>query len=453
MYTTQWTTGGSMSSKWFLAAGVLATVTTGAVMAQDTTRENARYCGLGVQGTLDSFRASNPILAHFYENPQFRYNVYQKLFNSTQSPDWQIILEDKENSFGATRLGLSHVLTFENIDTQPFVDPRDSMPYYNVSYSFGVNTVLFDTNDRQIRALIPAIIIYNETLKNPPTKDQKYAAIETVFNGIGVPESAMERWLDSIKRLPIRYDERTFFQVMPLELSDDVSNALSAMSTAEAQNPALFIKKLTTQFEALLAVTFGKPVVPIAINNDGSVASGNQYVANIPECLDSTSALVMPDPTYKIGLAVDQLATSNYRHELPASVGGFETTQIQHEYAYGARFRSTIFQFDNLNGETPLDAQTFKFQKSVRFSGQREVNNYEQYSKLTSFFMRELLKTYTTQDKKWIKDHMSAAVVDKKQRDAGKIAKNWKTLIANRMQITPPVVEEEDDEDEDDKKD
>jgi hypothetical protein len=115
---------------------------------------------------------------------------------------------------------------------------------------------------------------------------------------------------------------------------------------------------------------------------------------------------------------------------------------VQTELGYGGRYitqivavESQVIDNELVRGGKVLDERTFKFAKSLRFTGDREINSYGQYEKLSSSFLQELLNTYTTQDKKWIKNHMSAAVTDKKARDNGGVAKSWKKLIAETMLV------------------
>ena len=413
--------------------------------AQDTTRTDARYCGLGVQGSISDFEKLNPNLAKIFTNGPARTAINAKLFDKTKSITQTLNLKSK--SEGTAALGLSHVLTSETIESPRFVDPRDGKVYYAVSYSFGINTVLFDTNSSQIRALIPSIVIYNEVRSTAPDAAAKALAFQTIFNGIDGPETAMDRWVETMKRLQIRADDKTYFQVSPIALSDEAKNQIQGFSKTPAQSPSLFIKKLTEQYEALVAANFGKPIVPVAMSNDGKVADGNQYVASIPDCLGGTGTLMLPVPTYKVRLTVEKLANASFQHQLPGSSSAGSGSPYQTEFAYGAQLKTELLEFDSLTEEKPIDARTLQFTKSIRFAGAREVDDYEQFTKLTTNFMGELLQTYANPQKSWIKEHVSASVTDKKQRDASKIAKDWKALVQVKMQITP-VAQNDGDEDE-----
>ena len=406
-------------------------------IAQDTTRSEARYCGLGVQGTLADFEQANPNLARIFRTDAARTAINNRLLERTRATNQTLNLRSKSESTAA--LGLSHVLTSETIEAPRFVDPRDGRVSYAVSYSFGINTVLFDTNSRQILALIPAIVVYNEVRQTPPDAAAKVTAFATIFNGIGSADTAMEHWVETMRRIPIRADDKVYFQVEPLALSDEARAQIGQVAKASGQNPAMFVKKLTSQYEALVAANFAKPIVPVAINNDGTVAKGNQYVASIPDCLGGANTLTLPDPSYKMRLTVEKLADASFQHQLPQSPSGNSGAPYQTEFAYGARLKTELLEFDSLSGEKAVDTRTFQFTKSVRFAGAREVNSYEQFSKLTTNFMGELLQAYADPQKDWIKEHISASVTDKKQRDASKIAKEWKSLVRDKMKITPVV--------------
>ncbi|OJX91022.1 MAG: hypothetical protein BGP00_07330 [Novosphingobium sp. 63-713] len=361
-----------------------------------------------------------------------------KLLEQTKALGWSINLYGKDEAQGkGAHLGLSHVITYEDVVSQNFVDPRDGNHYFNTAYSFGVNTIIFDVNDRQVKALVPAIITYNEITPGQPDKLAKTKGFGAIFDRFGDGDSAMDRWLVSIKSLPIRHDERTFFQVVPLELSDSAKASLANTGPVPAQSAQLFSRRMTSHYESLLALTFGKPIVPVAVAADGAKVAGNAYVANIPDCLGTSSQLVLPDPSYKMRLTVDKLTDATIRHDIASTDNGQGATEVQTEFAYGGRFRSEILQFDSLNGDKPIDAHVFRFVRSLRFSGSREVDKFDQFSKLTSNFMKELLDAYAFQKRDWVKDNISASISDKKQKDPARIAKEWKVLLQDTMKVAP----------------
>lgn len=405
------------------------------VHAQDATLVDARYCGLGVQGTTSDYALANPNLAKIFNNQDLRAAINAKLFEHAKVSIPGINLKSKQE--GSASIGVSHVLTTETIEHPRFIDPRDNKAYFSVSYGFGINTVIFDTNSRQIQAIIPSMILYNEVRSTAPDATAKTAAFKAIFDGIGGSDTAMSQWIATMKRLQIRADERTSFKVEPIALSDEARSTIASLSKGAAQSPERFIKKLTGQYEALLASVFGKPVVPVAINNDGTVAIGNEYVASIPDCLGGTGQLTLPKPTYKMRLTLEAVSQTAVQHQIPAGQSAGTNAPYQTEFAYGARYRTELLQYDDLAEDKPLDTRTFKFARSIRVTGAREVDPYENFSKLTANFMGELLRAYADPKKDWVKEHMSASVTEKKQRDAGKIAKDWKTLFRGTLKIKP----------------
>lgn len=435
--------GGKMKTGFCIVAAATMFASIGLpAWSQDATLINVRFCGAGFQGSADTFKR-NPNLNALIGDTKFRKGLYPKLLAQSQSSAWGVNLYDvtDEAARGAT-MGLSHVFTYESVDRQKFRDPRDGIDYYNSTYSIGVNTVLFDLTERQIRTIIPTIVVAANVTTKEPTPAEDLAQFRAILEGFEQPDSAVSRWLKSITDLPIRYDERSYFQVKPVELSPEARATLTEAAKAKGQTPATFVRNATTQLEAMMAVAFRKPVVPISLNAEGEVAEGSQYLASMPECLGQTAPLILPPPSFQLRIAVDKLLETSFQHRLPDDGG----SAFQSELGYGGRYQAELAKYDSLNGSTVLDTRTFRYQKSIRFSGERDISSYEQYFKLTSSFMRSVLEAYVSQDKNWIKANMSAAVTDKKQRDPGGVIKAWKLIIRDQMKISPPprVKEDED---------
>jgi hypothetical protein len=188
--------------------------------------------------------------------------------------------------------------------------------------------------------------------------------------------------------------------------------------------------------EALVALQFAKPLVPA--DTGPAVAgqqgeSANQYVATIPECLgESAATFTAPLPAYQLRVIVDDLKSADFKHPLQ-TVDGNGT--IQNEIGFGGRFKAQILAFDTAGGGTVIDDRTFGYAKSLRFLGQVNLDQKEEYLKLTSVFVKELLMAYSNQDKNWVKEHMSTAIVDKKARNPSQVAKQWNDLFSKRLGI------------------
>jgi len=421
-------------------AALVSLLAAGSAFAQDATKYDVRYCGLGLQGTAADFTKSSPNLIKIYKN---QTKFYNESFQSYKKMNWNINLISKDDAAGKdNNIGLVHVLTSENTDTQSYTDPRDNIKHYNVSYSFGINTILFDVTALQVKAVIPSIINYNESYTHNPTPVEISAAYAKIFNGFSDPSSALSRWVGSVSEIPLNNDIRGSMAVAPVVLSDAVKAELMTARATQQQSPEAFARNLTAKYEALLAKTFKKPIVPVVFGASGDGKPSSQYIANIPECLGANQvSMGLPDPSYELRLTVDLLSNGKVQHELSEMADKSRGT-VQTELDYGGRYITKIVAVESqvvddqlVRGGKVLDERTFKYARSLRFTGDREINRYGQYEKLSSSFLQELLNNYTTQDKKWIKNQMSAAVTDKKARDNGTVAKSWKKLIAETMMI------------------
>jgi len=421
-------------------AALVSLLAAGSAFAQDATKFDVRYCGLGLQGTAADFTKSSPNLIKIYKN---QTKFYNDSFQSYKKMNWNINLISKDDAAGKdNNIGLVHVLTSENTDTQSYTDPRDNIKHYNVSYSFGINTILFDVTALQVKAVIPSIINYNESYTHNPPPVEISAAYAKIFNGFSDPSSALSRWVGSVSEIPLNNDIRGSMAVAPVVLSDAVKAELMTARATQQQSPEAFARNLTAKYEALLAKTFKKPIVPVVFGASGDGKPSSQYIANIPECLGANQvSMGLPDPSYELRLTVDLLSNGKVQHELSEMADKSRGT-VQTELDYGGRYITKIVAVESqvvddqlVRGGKVLDERTFKYARSLRFTGDREINRYGQYEKLSSSFLQELLNNYTTQDKKWIKNQMSAAVTDKKARDNGTVAKSWKKLIAETMMI------------------
>ncbi len=422
------------------SSALVSLLAAGTAFAQDATKYDVRYCGLGLQGSAVDFAKSSPNLIKIYKS---QAKIYNESYQSYKKMDWNINLIAKDDAAGKdNNLGLVHVLTSENTDKQSYIDPRDNLKHYNVSYSFGINTILFDISALQVKAVIPSIINYNESYTKDPTPAEISAAYAKLFNGFADSNSALSRWVGSVSEIPLNNDIRGSMAVAPVVLSDAVEAELLTTRASAQQSPEAFARNLTAKYEALLAKTFKKPIVPVVFGASGDGKPSSQYVANIPDCLGANQvSMSLPDPSYELRLTVDLLSSGKVQHELSEMADKSRGT-VQTELDYGGRYITKIVAVESqvvddqlVRGGKVLDERTFKFARSLRFTGDREINSYAQYEKLSSTFLQDLLNNYTTQDKKWIKSHMSAAVTDKKARDNGTVAKSWKKLIAETMLI------------------
>ena len=369
-----------------------------------------------------------------------RSEINKVLFESVKAAQTSISLFSKDDAGGqGATFGLSHVLTYESVDPQEFLDPRDGVRKYNIAYNFGINTVLFDLNDRKIKALIPAIVAFNEVSPEMPTAAQQAVAFAAVFNDINNSDSVLGRWAISSNRISIRNDERNYFRIAPIAMSDEAKDTLNKSAVNPRQTTGRFIKNLSSEYEALLAVIFGKPIVPAQIKDDGTAAEGNQYLATIPDCLGQSVQMTLPDPAYEMRLSIEKLSSATQEHAMVSMPNLPSRGSFQTEVGYGLRIRSEVVPFVSVGEIAPVDSRTFRFAKSIRFAGSRNVNGYEQYFKLSSNFLKEMLTAYVKPDKKWIQENISVSITDKSKKDPSKWAKDWDALFSKKMAIITPA--------------
>lgn len=419
-----------------LVAGAILALIPHAASAQAPGNTRVTYCGIGLQGAFDDFAKDNPSTGQFYSNQAFRTALAKALLAGMPAEAWALDIQPAGEATG-TGLALSHVITYEKADQQSFVDPVDQKTYYNTSYAIGFNTVLFDLDAKQVRALVPAILRYNTTTAGPQTSAMRQQSFEAMLRNTSA-DAPLGQWMTSIRALPMRLADKVTFQVLPVSFSEAAQRQLASQNLFNAAAASDFSRRATILTEALVALQFAKPLVPadtgtVAAEQQGE--STNQYVATIPECLGQSAATFTPlPPAYQLRVTVDDLKSADFKHPLPTVAG---TGAIQNEIGFGGRFKAQILSVATGSGGTVIDDRTFAFAKSLRFLGRVNLDPREEYLKLTAVFVKELLTSYANQDKNWIKEHMSAAIIDKKERNPSQVAKQWKDLFSKQLSITP----------------
>ncbi len=415
-----------------IIAGAMLALLPHAANAQATGNTKVTYCGIGLQGTEAEYATANPYSGKFL-NREFRTALAKALLERIPKAAWAMDIQPKDEVKG-TGLALSHVITYEKADQQSFVDPVDRKTYYNIRYAVGLNTVLFDLDSKQVRALVPAILRSNTTADGKPTDATQRQAFEEMLRDTAA-DKPLGQWITSIRDLPMRFDDKVIFQVLPVSFSEAAQQRLMSQNAFDAKTAADFLRLATISTEALVALKFAKPLVPA---DTGPAVVGqqakpaNEYMLTIPECLGQPAAFTALPPAYQLRVIIDDLKSADFKHPLQTMDGNGTT---QNEIGFGGRFRAQILAFDTAGGGTVIDDRTFGYAKSLRFLAQVNLDQKEQYLKLTSAFIKELLDAYSTQDKNWVKEHMSAAIVDKKERNHSQVAKQWKDLFFKRLAI------------------
>lgn len=429
-----------------LSGGLCAAVLLGvaspsaAQNAIDATRPPARYCGIGLQGSAEVFAVNNPVLSSIFNTQKQQINA--AIWSATNASSWKVNLtQDKGSS-----LALAHLLAYESVDENAYTDPRDGQRYTAVIYSVGINTVLFDTSSQSVRAIVPAIISYSDRITGSLTNDKKIAGFKKLLSDTSDPESATHKWISSLSNFSFSAQENNL-SVRPVQISPEAQQELATLG-GRSFKLGRFVQRLTTQQEALMAQTFRKTVIPTVIGADGqplvrAPQDSNKYAVSIPGCFEN-GELELPPASYAMQLTIEKLEQKTRNHQLGQGAGDQEGEVFQIERGFGGRYK---VQWSQLGVEPePVRAdQIFGYSRSVRMRQAINLDATEQYSKLTSNFIREVLEAYASQDKDWVKQNLSASITDKKLRDPNKITKDWKGLFAKDMGVKPPEKEKDDD--------
>jgi hypothetical protein len=408
--------------------------------AVDASRQSARFCGMGLQGADIVFKTANPSLYRIFSNKPQIAQINNALFAATDTSAWKVGLTKESGG----SLVLAHLLTYESVDEQPYTDPRDGLKYIAVAYSVGINTVLIDTFSNTVRAMVPSVISYSERISGVLTPERRFAGFQKLFADTAEPDSATHQWLASLSRFTFSPQE-TNFTALPILLSPEAQQELEN-GGGKAFDKGRFVQRITTQQEALMALGLGKPIIPTPIGADGKplAIAGNKYAAVIPNCFDGGLSLELPAPSFAMQVTIEKLGHKNFQHQLGDGAGDQAGEVFQTEQGYGARYNVKWLAFGEPDVRV-LDDQSFGFSRSVRLRQSLNINPNEQYSKLTTNFIREALEAYATQNKDWVKENISSSITDKKLRDPNKITKGWKSIIAQTMGVKPPVKEKDDD--------
>ena len=421
------------------AVALIATAPSSAAQAgADASRPSARYCGIGLQGADSVFKATNPTLYRIFSDKLQMAQINKAILAATDTSAWKVGL----TADGGASLALAHLLTYESVDQQPYIDPRDNLSYTAIVYSVGINTVLIDTTSETVRAIVPAVISFSERVSGALTPDRKLQGFQKLLSDTTDTDSATRQWIASLSRFSFSPQE-TNFTARPVQVSPEAQQALASGGT-KALDLVRFVQRITTQQEALIAMNFGKPVIPTALDSNGKPLASDVYAAVIPNCFEGGRALHLPKPTYAMQVTIEKLGRKDFQHQLGQGAGAEQGQVFQIEQGYGGRYNVKWLAVGDTEDRV-LDDHSFGFSRSVRLRQQLKISATEQYSKLTTNFIREVLEAYAGQQKDWVKQNLSASVTDKKLRDAEKITKGWKMLVAQTMGVKPPAKDKDDD--------
>ena len=131
---------------------------------------------------------------------------------------------------------------------------------------------MFDLDSKQVRALVPAIIRYNTTAAEKPAGSTQQQAFAEMLRNTAA-DAPLSQWMTSIRDLPMRFDDKVTFQVLPVSFSEAAQQRLMSQNAFDAKSAADFSRRATILTEALVALQFAKPLVPA---DTGSAVAGQQ---------------------------------------------------------------------------------------------------------------------------------------------------------------------------------
>jgi hypothetical protein len=139
-------------------------------------------------------------------------------------------------------------------------------------------------------------------------------------------------------------------------------------------------------------------------------------------------------------LSVDEVASASLvRKETRKVVGAngviTEEPITRTENGYGARYILNLVAPDESDstewgGVRLITDHKLKFVAAKRFTGDRQLNDFDQYRKLSLAFTGDLASALMSRDERWIKNQLSSAMGKTKP---SAIRKEWVEIFEKRM--------------------
>lgn len=461
---------------------------------------DVRYCGVGYLGKAGDLSTNYPYLAEnvLSKDGLARLSGLMRELSKEANPELRYS-EAKGKSISFIIAAADHELQQYKNPLPPFDDR------YNSIFSVTIQTMLFDPDSKAVIGIYPWRFTFNEAIAGskpdrqmiaaryatlfdrPPTEEElaaEAAAVaettdatqeepeqpaepaeqkeQSLFASVGSmfskdteedqPENAspeiqvppyllLADWVDAVASLNLVSNQRTL-AVAPITFGEV---ALAAFSESPPGTAEALSLELSTAFETELSKHLGLSVVPGggAKQGSGEVEVSAQFVATIPDCLESgDEAFVLPTPSYRFHLQVDNLMSSEYTHKRvrqnlsgDATISTEEYEQI--EQAYGGRFVLNVVSPDDgdssdWGGQRVIADQAFKLVRAKRYTGQRAFDDSDQYRKLSLSFLSRLASEFRIADLRWIEKNLSSSMPKK---GAKEVQKSWKVLFQERMQL------------------
>lgn len=431
--------------KRMVAGVIIAAMAVSAHAQDDGSQLEVKYCGVGYLGQAKDLKTTYRFLESTVLSDQERPGLGGRLKTLAQDANARVKFVDSSSD------AISFVISAAKHEVQEYRNPLPpNNQMYNVIYTLTIQTVLFNKDSKEIKGVYPWTYQFNDAMQARPTDKDIIAKFKSFFDDPPAlqegeepdPQLFMVQWREAMANFRPVANAKTI-AVAPVTFSAAAEKALtdSIAKAGTADTVAALGLEVTSTFETELSKKLGLPIVPGGGATGAAGESGPQFIASIPDCLNAGGeTFALPAPSYRFFLSVDEIASASLvRNETRKVVGANgaigEQAITRSENGYGARYVLNIVAPDEADstewgGTRIITDHKLKFVAAKSFTGDRQLNEFDQYRKLSLAFAGDLATAFTTRDEKWIKNQLSATMGKTKP---SAIRKEWIEIFEKRM--------------------
>lgn len=429
-----------------IVASVLLSSLAGIAYAKDDGSQlEVQYCGVGYLGQAKDRDTTYRFLAPNVLSDKGRPEVGGRLKKLSQDANSGVKFVESSND------ALSYVISAAKYEVQEYRNPLPpNNQMYNVIYTLTIQTVLFNKDSKEIKGVYPWTYQFNDAMPVKPADKDIAAKFKSFFDDPPAlkegeepdPQLFMVQWREAIANFRPVANAKTI-AVAPVRFSEAAQKALTDSLAKSGGNDSLdgLGLEITSTFETELSKKLGLPIVPGGGASGAVGEAGPQFIASIPDCLNAGGqSFALPAPSYRFFLTVDDIvAASLVRKESRKVVGanGVISDELitRTENGYGARYVLNIVAPDESDssewgGTRIITDHKLKFVAAKSFTGERQLNEFDQYRKLSLAFTSDLAGAFMSRDEKWIKNQLSSAMGKTKP---SAMRKEWIEIFEKRM--------------------
>jgi hypothetical protein len=428
-----------------IAGVVMATLAAGAYAQDDGSQIEVQYCGVGYLGQAQDLKTTYRFLESTVLSPKGRPELGGRL--KTLAQDANAGVKFVASSSDA----ISYVISAAKHEVQEYRNPLPpNNQMYNVIYTLTIQTVLFNKDSKEIKGVYPWTYQFNDAMATKPADKDIVAKFKSFFDEPPAlkegeepdPQLFMVQWREAMANFRPVANAKTI-AVAPVTFSPAAEKSLTdSIAKAGTKDTVAGLGiEVTSTFETELSKKLGLPIVPGGGATGVSGEKGPQFIASIPDCLNAGGqSFALPTPSYRFFLSVDEVASASLvRREARKVVGAngviTEEPITRTENGYGARYVLNLVAPDESDtsewgGPRIITDHKLKFVAAKRFTGDRQLNDFDQYRKLSLAFTGDLASAFMSRDEKWIKNQLSTAMGKTKP---SAIRKEWIEIFEKRM--------------------